>query len=77
MPKYCSYKEGDRIQAYTLSQALGDGRFGIVFGAIKDGDDTPKYAIKIPRHFSEAVESIADEVRALCLEHPAPGIRIS
>ena len=74
MGKYSSYTEGDKVGSYTLGKELGDGRFGIVFAAIKNGDTTPQYAIKLPRHFSEAVESISDEIDVIRSLHGSPHV---
>lgn len=58
---YRRYTQGDRVGGYTLDAMLGAGRFGVVFKARK----THTCAIKVPRHFEEAVESLDDEKRVL------------
>ena len=63
MPKYNTFRKGDVLGSYTLGKMLGDGRFGIVMEGLRDGQ--PAVAIKIPRHFDEAVESIQDEIKIM------------
>ena len=51
---------------YTLRKVLGSGRFGMVFlGETEPPAPENRAALKIPRHFEEAGESIDDEIRIL------------